>query len=787
MLAGCVSLRADVNRPVVFVGPFNVNAARWTAVICALEKLREGFDERVQTVCGPEPAVGSRVVITPENRSYLYGGRHVDGSIELRCIDCPTSSMKRRISAQRIRVQSTGGRAGTLTSVQSEPPAHPISSMLGCDPMGNPNLFGDGIILIDSKSGMDVFRSSASIISRAKTGSLHDFDPTGKLVTVHRSALDLIDSHPSQILTVIVNGAHRLDSLAELHELVRHRLIVFASPHDLPRLGRLKGDADFWFFVDDPWLADAADDTSIRLHHLAERDWTPQLVANSVVEKAALALGRFCALLNDTDESPAHGLAGPAWGLLLELAGRTRGFSDNQCRAFKLQIQQFDTAAARVAQSLTPEMNAEVRGAITLMSSASEVEVGATNSKGVAIYELLGKGLRTVLVTRSENEAKSLRSRFTDVRVLTQSELPFDERFEQIVVCGWLGAQRMGQLLLSAAAPRVVLIGYGFEVVWLRSLVGRLQRREGIVTAEGGTKLDIISAPEALMDWPAPALQPTMDTWPDPKVLQGEASADSSLKHTWNDIDIWNFEYQVKHRRKEPETCGVNAPPLVEPVTVRYVSFAGSGYAFLTSERSLPVITELLRVGEKAIQTRRVLELQPGDLVVFPKLAGSDLIAEVANKLLQDRADGLRMRSNQYVAQLRSSRLTPEQFRAAAQKHKLFRSLATVREWFAGSRVIGPDTDQDIEIIQRVVGGTTWATQCIEARHALKQAHAVAEGRIRQALLQKLEQSLDQIEACGCQLELGELGSVWVQCVESVSEQAEVQPKSKTNRLLGVE
>lgn len=87
---------------------------------------------------------------------------------------------------------------------------------------------------------------------------------------------------------------------------------MFTSPHDLPRLGQLKGDADFWFFVDDPWLADAADDTSIRLHHLAERDWTPQLVANSVVEKAALALGRFCALLNDTDESPAHGLAGPA-------------------------------------------------------------------------------------------------------------------------------------------------------------------------------------------------------------------------------------------------------------------------------------------------------------------------------------------------------------------------------------------------------------------------------------------------------------------------------------------
>lgn len=74
--------------------------------------------------------------------------------------------------------------------------------------MGNPNLFGDGIILIDSKSGMDVFRSSASIISRAKTGSLHDFDPTGKLVTVHRSALDLIDSHPSQMqpssLTVLI-------------------------------------------------------------------------------------------------------------------------------------------------------------------------------------------------------------------------------------------------------------------------------------------------------------------------------------------------------------------------------------------------------------------------------------------------------------------------------------------------------------------------------------------------------------------------------------------------------
>lgn len=785
MLAGCSALTAVDNRPVVIVAPFHPHAARWTALISALEAVRTGFAERVAQVCGPEPAIGSRVVVSPENRAYLYGGRGDDGSIELRCINNPTSSMRRRICPLRVRAQATGGLVGKLGGLQTTPPAHLIASLLGCDPMGNPDLLGDGVVLIDSAKGTNEFRSRAAITYGSKCGALQEFDSKSRLFCVHRTALDFIDSQPVGGRRVIVNGAKRLSSLVEPHKLTNHRLLIFAQPHELALLGSFRGAADFWFLEDDHWLAAEGDDTSIRLRHAALRDWTPRLVSNPVVEKSALELGSFCKLLQETDESPAQCLAGPAWGLLLDLAGRTRGFSENQRNAFTSQIKLFERAVNNAVQSLTPEMHAAVTEAISLMNAATLTEKGDTNSKSSAIYGLLHSTARTAMIVRSENEAKSLRSRFPSARAFAQNELPLEDTFEQIIVCGWLGSQRMSQILLSSAAPRIVLVGYGFEVTWLRSLVRRLQKREGLVAADGGTKLDIISAPEDMTDWPPPTPRLRMDLWPEPTSADAAVEDSNSTSETWRGIDIWNFEYQIKHRRKELELPPEGSVP-VDPVPVRYVSFAGSGYAFFTTERSVPVVTDLLRAGDNSVKSCRVLELKEGDLVVFPQISGSDLIADVADRLLADRAVELRMKAGQYAVQLRSSHLSPEEFRAKAMKLGFKRSLATVREWFAGSRVIGPDSDEDIEMIQRIVGGTTWAAQCIEARHALKQAHGAAEVSIRKALLQQLEQNLDQIEASGCRVDLGELGNVWVQRVDSVSDHAESQPKSKSNRLLGV-
>jgi len=784
--AGVAGVTASEQRPVVLVSPFTQHSARWTALVCALESFRSGFNARVSAFCGGEPDIGARVVIQPENKFFFYQGTNPDGQVVLRCADGNQLTM--RLSRLRIRTEAAGGTPGKINSLRRHPSSHLFAELLACDPLGNHAILGDGVVVIDSKSGAKDFASRACVSKHGQTGILHDFDPKWHLLKVYRTALDFIDSNPAEGRTVIVNGARRLETLAELHKLVGpHRLVIFATRDELAYLKRLEGNADFWFLEDDPWLMVGTDETSLRCTHLAHGDWSPRLATNRLIESATSQLCKFCTLLDKADDSPGQGLRGPAWGLLLEAASRTRGYSENQRRAFSAQLDQFSKAICIAIQSLTPEMHQCVDEAIRLLAELASVQ-GATNSKGILLHELVQGEQRTAIITRTENEAVSVRGRFLNMGqsldVLALSELPLSGCYDFVIVCGWLGARAMAQLYLSGAARRITLIGYPFELAWLKSLTSRLARREGIAGANANDKLDIVAAPESLSDWPDPHRPPAI-IWPT-SIAVIEA-ADESSEAVWNGIDIWNFEYRIAHQRKEPllDTHGPQSP--IDLVPVRYVSFKGTGYTFFTTDRSVPIITELLREGAKAIKPRRVLELQAGDLVVFPKFGGSDLITDVADKLLHGRADGLRIRANQYALQLRSSHLTPDQFRSRAQGHGLTRSLATVRDWFAGSRIIGPDTDEDIEIIQRVVGGTTWASQCIEARHELRQAHAAAESRIREALLQKLANSLDQIEACGCQLELGELGSVWVQCVESVSEQDEVQPKSKTNRLLGVE
>lgn len=779
------AVQASAQRPIVLVLPNVPQAARWTALICSLEAFRSDFDLQVLDFCGAPPELSTRVIISPEKKFYHYEGVTPEGHTRLKCMDGNILMVK--LSPLRIKVQTTGGSQGKIDSLRRCPSSHPYADLLGCDPMGNPELLGAGVVLIDSKSGSKDFVDTATIGKNALPGALRDFDPTCRLIRVHRTALEFVDSQPPRGQTIIINGARRLDTLAELDQLVgKHRLVIFASPDELDHVKRLQSNADFWFLTDDQWLADGNDPASVQIRHLAVPDWSPKLAINALIESAAAQIGQFCSLLVETDDSPAQPLRGAAWGLLLEAASRTRGYNENQQRAFKAQVELFRQSVAKVVQFLTPEMQHSVNESVRLLTEVSSSQ-GATNAKGSLLFKLIGASAHIAIITRTASEALSVRDRHLStspgLHVFSQTELPLSACYDVVVVCGWLGARAMTQLFTSGMSQRIVLIGYAFEVAWLRSLLSRLARREGIEVANTNTKLEIVSAPETITEWPACSKPPPIQ-WPE--IPTTPPIAQDVTPTPWADIDIWDFEYRITHQRKEPR-ADAGIVPVTDPVSARYVSFQGTGYAFFTTDRKVPVISEMVRNSEQAIQPKAVADLKAGDLVIFPHLGGSDIIAQVADKLLGGNAEQLRMQSEQYQRQLQSSRLTPQQFLDKAKPLGLNRSLATVRQWYDGNRVIGPDSDADIEIIQRALGHTQWAAVCINARGKLRQAHGTAEVRIKQALMQKLAQSLDQIEACGCQLDLGDIGWIWVQCVASVGDTDEHQSKSRTNRLLGMD
>lgn len=798
--AGCRALSSTFSggesRPVVLVVPSRSDVARWIALFFAIEKFREGFPVTAARQAGSPLVEGCRIIVSPENRAYTYVGRTAEGFIRLKCAD-GINEWRGNLSPLRIRRAETGGRPGLLSSINRHPASHCIAKLIDADPHGHPGLFKDNVVLIDSISGSQGFYDGARIRgagdSHALPDRIRDFDREERLVTTMRYAAEIPNRFPqTERKWVVINGLRRLEGYERIPQLVRnHNILVIAAASDIDRVRCLGDMADIWHLDDDRWLVDDhTDNASARICNYAHRKWSPQQAENHRVQTAVEHLGAFCGLLAEADLSDAQSLVGKAWGLVLDAANRTRGYNENQKRDFLQRLAGFENDVEVAKRWLTVDQETVVSSAINELKLLANEQQGLSHPKGSLIYSVANQAGSVAIVVRSENEAISIRDRLhakqLDVHVSPAAEFdPHTARFELVIIAGWLKSPRMREIYTSGCAQRIVLIGYKFEILWLKSLVQRIEQRGNAHCANSDEKLWIIEAPADIHEWPACVPHPIVE-WPRPKA-QVDADGESAEPHFADLLgtDIWDFELKLEHRRKGHHPAPTTG--IADAMLVRYVSFAGSGYGFFSEERRLPVITSLSANNDQRLPNKRVDGLRPGDLVVFPQIGNSELIESVADKLIGSDAEATRRAALQYSWKLQNSKLTGSEFVRRATSLGFTKKAATVNQWIEGSRVIGPGDDHDIEIIQTVVGGTTWAAQCIEARTKLLAAHSRAESLMREALLRKLGSHLEAIEAEGARIELGELGSVWVQCVESVAQQLETRPRSICNHLLGMD
>jgi hypothetical protein len=115
------------------------------------------------------------------------------------------------------------------------------------------------------------------------------------------------------------------------------------------------------------------------------------------------------------------------------------------------------------------------------------------------------------------------------------------------------------------------------------------------------------------------------------------------------------------------------------------------------------------------------------------------------------------------------------------------RTLQTVRGWLNDDSMIGPQTKADLEAISYAVGsqqllddiGTTW-----NAIHLLRGEHLSAGMRLSRILLEKLPERLEEIQEGRTRIEIDNATSAWIVQVESISDRAEMRPRSYVNTLL---
>ena len=69
------------------------------------------------------------------------------------------------------------------------------------------------------------------------------------------------------------------------------------------------------------------------------------------------------------------------------------------------------------------------------------------------------------------------RSKQKGIHFVTPSDLDFEQDYDHLIVCGWLGTERMRKLFDSCIAPSITVVMYPFEQAWFRSVVSRWCRK----------------------------------------------------------------------------------------------------------------------------------------------------------------------------------------------------------------------------------------------------------------------------------------------------------------------
>jgi hypothetical protein len=250
--------------------------------------------------------------------------------------------------------------------------------------------------------------------------------------------------------------------------------------------------------------------------------------------------------------------------------------------------------------------------------------------------------------------------------------------------------------------------------------------------------------------------------------------------------DIWSFEQRLRAVRKgdgAPVTSG-------DAVYARYISFIGDTFAFLTDTHKVAVATGLVSARTRQSQKlpeRTVLDMEPGDFLVFPESGDRELVQELADKLVGPVATDVRRLARKWKDALQHSGMTPEDFLSQARKLDRPRHPATIRSWFADTLQIGPRDKDDLVLIALVTDNKQ-LDEAINrvwlAIEKLRSAHLSAGVRLRETLMQKLPQVINQVEENGTQIDLADLGSAWVVQVECIAPEAEQRNRGEVDRLL---
>lgn len=373
-----------------------------------------------------------------------------------------------------------------------------------------------------------------------------------------------------------------------------------------------------------------------------------------------------------------------------------------------------------------------------------------------------------------EKDFKNIQFRtISDLLDLDGSSVP-----TRVIICGWLGSEKMYSLLHSYIVPKYTLLAYPFEKKWFTSASRSWIRRNNFnIHAKdfseifGLSEKDLKSIEYEVIEPPEPAKK--------------------------DDLDILDFELKIKAYRYYGYTSSTGYQD--ETCRAKLVVFNQNVFAFITESHRLPVVTDIVKggVSEGEIPHRYVRELRVGDYILFQE-SNRNILREIADKgLAKDGKPDLRTTAGLWREALREAYV-----HNASSFEGLVRLLSdagckrlpsTIKNWLYDDNQIGPGKKRDLRYIARATGNKLLLDRLEEveaAISAVRGAHIQASNYIRHRLLASLPEIISSGDRKGYgvqqsfQIDIEEYGRVMILRIEEIADDWEERPINSVNCLL---
>lgn len=829
------------------VFPRSFDAAFWVAAGFVLNMMEKDFLPAIEQL--PPFSIGQKLFLDNQFVVQYDGELKIN---DQRFIWLRQGGPSTRLTLElreRLRLQPLKNTKKPLTKPRSipPPPLHFLDQILGIKSYGNRSIFHNRAILVSvlkkarefasdtflcpSNRGKEESGNEASLIELFQWGGIDregvsepwhqhqvDVEPVLYVASDLSSVREHLRSHSHSTPLIILDGEDSfyrdLDALDEITDTGCPVIAVLehAEKDSVKLLNNRSFRVWAWSEKEIGEIQTLMEkdipgqEASFHQFQRALRNYARQIIndvecSNSPIQDAACKLET---LSSELASNPEHvkAIQGELYGCLLSLCRLLCpvGYAgaEEWLRRISKHVQRIESELSRnviwfskTAHSVANELLIDLK---RILCKEAEDEHGKPEVLQELISGSLGKTIAVILSDSNEIKftAKYWREHlgsFSTANFCCPLTINSNVDYSRIIVCGWLGTQKMRDILDSCLAPEITILTFPFERAWLHSAMRRW-KQTGISVLKKSEKMKFLKLGES--EFP----------------VEEEAQIIPETEEGKKSFDINEFELRLRfYRRKALAEKVAGGQDTVE---ARLIELSEDRFAFLTETHRIPVVTDFVtgKAGESdEIPRRKVSELKIGDHVIFREGSQGDLIREIADEGLK-KAGKTHLREVAGLWKRVLRKFIEVQVPTIAEKMGIKdfgwegsfwiaatflkekgcnRHPQTIRNWLTDDDLIGPRNERDLDMILQVTADSELDSRLEEVRRAIKEvrgAHIAASHFLVRRLLTILPQHLEAITSESLKIEVEGIGRAIVTQVNDIGAEVISVDSSKANRLL---